>query len=62
MWEALTLRDALWHRRDLGGTLCAIRGRAAEAGEDPDGGWAPAWNLGLGAAFVGGGAKAERAR
>ncbi|MBC7780292.1 MAG: phenylacetate--CoA ligase family protein [Proteobacteria bacterium] len=25
MWRALTLRDHLWHRRDLGGKLAAIR-------------------------------------
>lgn len=39
LWQALLLRDHLWHRRDLGGKLAAIRNRA-EAAHLPD--WGPA--------------------
>jgi len=31
MWQALLLRDHLWHQRDLSGKLAAIRTRAAES-------------------------------
>lgn len=31
MWQALLLRDHLWHGRDLGGKLAAIRNRATPA-------------------------------
>src|SRR5262249_14126872 len=51
IWEALTLRDNLWHRRDMTGTLAALRGRAKEAGAGSDGLIAPVWSLGVGAAF-----------
>jgi phenylacetate-CoA ligase len=37
-WLALTQRDHLWHRRDLGGTLCVIRSRT----DNRD---APTWGL-----------------
>jgi phenylacetate-CoA ligase len=30
-WNAFTLRDHLWHRRDLSGKMCAIRSRAEDA-------------------------------
>lgn len=39
LWEALTLRDHDWHRRDLGARLASIRaniGAAAQAGELQD--------------------------
>jgi len=38
-WQAFTLRDHRWHRRDLGGKLAAIR-QAVEDGESE--GWGPA--------------------
>jgi len=43
-WQAITLRDILWHRRDMRSTLAAIRADRAE--QIPDGGlvlpnWAP---------------------
>lgn len=38
-WFAQTLRDHLWHRRDLTGKLCAIRSRVND-GEYPS--WGPA--------------------
>lgn len=38
-WQALTVRDHLWHRRDFAGKLCIIRSRV-ENGEAP--GWGPA--------------------
>jgi len=45
-WRALTLRDHQWHKRDLVGTLCAIRPvRRDRAGLDEGvarGGWGPA--------------------
>jgi phenylacetate-CoA ligase len=31
-WRALTIRDHLWHGRDLGGTLCTIRASARNSG------------------------------
>jgi phenylacetate-CoA ligase len=48
-WTATTLRDHLWHRRDLDGTLCAIRahfhdGRAIRH-EIRRAGWGPASDL-----------------
>lgn len=39
MWQALLLRDHLWHRRDLRGKLAAIRSKTAD-GRAPD--WGPA--------------------
>lgn len=43
VWSAFTLRDHLWHRRDLSGTLAAIResgpGKAAYPEGDTAGGW-----------------------
>ena len=37
-WEALTLREHLWHRRDFGGRLAAIRATVGE-------GYLPDWGL-----------------
>ncbi len=54
MWEAIALRDNLWHRRDLGLTLAALRSRAQPPGPRGDGLAAPVWNRGVGAAFVNG--------
>lgn len=33
MWEAITLRDHAWHRRNLAGTLCVIRAGVLSAPE-----------------------------
>lgn len=45
-WRALTLRDHLWHRRDLGGKLCSIRPNTSDRPLPPEGrlrrGWGPA--------------------
>lgn len=38
-WLAQTLRDHLWHRRDLGGKLCSIRSRVNDSEQF---GWGPA--------------------
>ncbi len=53
LWEAVTLRDSLWHRRDLGDTLAALRaphhvkpGRAGLVGR--------MWNVGIASAFANG--------
>jgi phenylacetate-CoA ligase len=51
-WEAITLRDSLWHRRDLGGTLAALRPRGQPGADPVDGARAPAWNRGIGSAFA----------
>ncbi|MBU0751605.1 MAG: AMP-binding protein [Gammaproteobacteria bacterium] len=43
MWEAITLRDHAWHRRDLAGTFCAIRAVRADASPDtPSRNWGSA--------------------
>jgi phenylacetate-CoA ligase len=46
MWKALTLRDHVWHRRDLTAHLAAIRYAGRDAARPPDGartqGWGPA--------------------
>jgi len=39
IWHALTLRDHLWHRRDLGGTLAIVRRETQRGGTDN---WGPA--------------------
>jgi phenylacetate-CoA ligase len=43
VWSAFTLRDHLWHRRDLGGTMAVIResgpGKAAYPAGDAQQGW-----------------------
>jgi phenylacetate-CoA ligase len=45
LWRAITLRDHLWHRRDLGARLATIR-YVADGAPPPDGargrGWGPA--------------------
>lgn len=45
-WRVLTLRDHLWHRRDLTAKLCAIRAMDGGASPKPDApdrpGWGPA--------------------
>ncbi len=43
IWSAFTLRDHLWHRRDLSGTLAAIRESGKGKAEWPEGMEAPSW-------------------
>ncbi|MFO0521493.1 MAG: phenylacetate--CoA ligase family protein, partial [bacterium] len=42
MWRAFTLRDHLWHRRDLSGKLAAIRRMQARRAQEPNWGLATA--------------------
>jgi phenylacetate-CoA ligase len=51
-WQAVTLRDDLWHRRDLSRTLAALRARGHPGADPHEGAWAPVWHRGAGAAFV----------
>ena len=37
LWEAMTLRDHLWHQRDFSGKLAVIRPMTGEAGAPPHG-------------------------
>ncbi len=53
IWEAITLRDSLWHRRELGGTMATLRAQAPGPATK-DGLRAPSWNHGIGAAFANG--------
>lgn len=50
-WSAFTLRDHLWHRRDLGGKLAAIRESGAGKAPYPQGEAASSWGRASGAAF-----------
>jgi phenylacetate-CoA ligase len=43
IWGAFTVRDHLWHRRDLNGTLAAIRESDKGKALYPDGTTAPSW-------------------
>jgi len=43
MWEAITLRDHEWHRRDLTGKLASIRVFLKGGGEPPEGTFADNW-------------------
>ncbi len=43
-WRAFTLRDHLWHGRDLEGRLAAIRYVASGAGKAPEGSTAASWD------------------
>jgi phenylacetate-CoA ligase len=43
VWSAFTLRDHLWHRRDLSGTLASIRESGAGKATWPEGMQAPSW-------------------
>jgi phenylacetate-CoA ligase len=51
VWEALTLRDNLWHQRDMAGTFAALRIRGSAGENAPEGARAPVWSAGAGAAF-----------
>lgn len=55
-WHAITLRDSIWHQRDLRGKLAAIR-VGAEAGVHPD--WGPAYDAYVPAPAVGFDAREE---
>ncbi len=43
IWSAFTLRDHLWHRRDLGATLAAIRESGAGKAPWPEGATSSSW-------------------
>lgn len=51
LWEAITLRDHLWHRRDFAGTLAAVRARPVKDSSSRDGIVSSIWNRGVNAAF-----------
>lgn len=42
-WQAFTLRDHFWHRRDFGQKLCSIRYQRNEALQGKDGGHSAGW-------------------
>src|SRR5688572_957206 len=42
-WDALALRDHLWHRRDLSGKLAVIRSTAGGVGDPPQGSMLRDW-------------------
>lgn len=50
LWEAITLRDHLWHRRDFAGSFASFRTRQIE-GSTADGVASSIWNWGVNAAF-----------
>jgi phenylacetate-CoA ligase len=43
LWDALTLREHIWHRRDFGGRLAAIRSLPNGVGVYPKGGHSQVW-------------------
>jgi phenylacetate-CoA ligase len=51
-WQAITLRDHFWHRRDLGARLAIIRMEDAGRAEPPDGLAMPSWGLPTAAFFA----------
>jgi phenylacetate-CoA ligase len=52
VWSAFTVRDHLWHRRDLAGTLAAIRESGAGKAPWPEGTTAPSWGYSTDAVFA----------
>lgn len=50
-WSAFTLRDHLWHRRDLSGKLCGIRQSKPGRAIYPQGEQAPSWGASSGMVF-----------
>lgn len=52
IWSAFTVRDHLWHRRDLSGTLAAIRESGAGKAPWPEGATAPSWGYSTDAVFA----------
>ena len=53
-WEAVTVRDNLWHGRELAGRLGVIGFPPAGMVPPAAGTQAPVWNIGLGGAFING--------
>jgi phenylacetate-CoA ligase len=53
-WDALNLRDHLWHRRDLTRRLAAIRPYPAGVADYPDGGAGPHWGRATRSLFANG--------
>lgn len=51
VWNAFTLRDHLWHRRDLTGTLAVIRESGAGKAPWPEGDTSEGWGLSSAALF-----------
>lgn len=45
VWSAFTLRDHLWHRRDLEGSLAVIRESGAGKAQYPEGDTQPGWGF-----------------
>jgi phenylacetate-CoA ligase len=54
LWQGFTLREHLWHRRDLGGKLCAIRYQADGGAMPPEGERQPGWGPSTDIAYVSG--------
>jgi phenylacetate-CoA ligase len=52
VWSAFTLRDHLWHRRDLSGTLAVIRESGAGKAPWPEGDTAEGWGFSSAALFA----------
>ncbi len=50
-WSAFTVRDHLWHRRDMGGKLAAIRESGKGEHPYPDGSTVPTWGRSTGLLF-----------
>jgi phenylacetate-CoA ligase len=51
-WSAFTLRDHLWHRRDMAGKLATIRESGKDKAPYPEGATAPNWGRSSGAVFA----------
>ncbi|MBR0681892.1 phenylacetate--CoA ligase family protein [Roseomonas eburnea] len=51
VWSAFTIRDHLWHRRDLAGTLAVIRESGAGKAMYPEGDTADGWGFSSAALF-----------
>jgi phenylacetate-CoA ligase len=52
VWSAFTLRDHLWHRRDLAGSLAVIRESAAGKAPYPEGDTQAGWGFSSAAIFA----------
>src|SRR3546814_639512 len=52
IWQAITLREHLWHRRDFSGTLAAIRSLPSGAGVYPQGDRSPLWGVAMRGLFA----------
>jgi phenylacetate-coenzyme A ligase PaaK-like adenylate-forming protein len=52
MWDALTIRDHLWHRRDFSGRLAAIRSFPSGTADYPRGAESPLWGRSLQGIFA----------